>query len=270
MSKTSFLIAGFAACVCLCPPSTRRRREHRSVQQRPRRQAAVNRSNARFDSQRQRSWSADGHGNASASRSASIAGAHGGSAGRQGSAWRNADGSRPPGSAYVNGRNGGSASTSGAIARSAGRPAQRLAQHQRGRPERQALHRQHFGFRRHADACSTPAPMPPAPPSPVAAADPFRTTVRPVAGRHPSMQPNFFRPWRPNMIRHPLIPFVAALGAAVALPACAQQRTLTPEQKSMLQERPKAADNGDGLIDKAEAEAGLPRSTSAGCSGQQR
>lgn len=62
------------------------------------------------------------------------------------------------------------------------------------------------------------------------------------------------------MIRHPLIPFVAALGAAVALPACAQQRTLTPEQKSMLQERLKAADtNGDGLIDKAEAEAGLPR-----------
>lgn len=122
MSKTSFLIAaGFAACVCLSAADAQAREHSRSVQRSAHGgSVAVNRSNARFDSQRERSWSADGHGNAAASRSASIAGAHGGSAGRQGSAWRNADGSAGrQGSAYVNGRNGGSASTSGAIARSA-------------------------------------------------------------------------------------------------------------------------------------------------------
>lgn len=122
MSKTSFLIAAaLASCVCLSAADAQAREHSRSVQRSAHGgSVAVNRSNARFDSQRQRSWSADGHGNASASRSASIAGAHGGSAGRQGSAWRNADGSAGrQGSAYVNGRNGGSASTSGAIARSA-------------------------------------------------------------------------------------------------------------------------------------------------------
>jgi Ca2+-binding EF-hand superfamily protein len=47
---------------------------------------------------------------------------------------------------------------------------------------------------------------------------------------------------------------------ALVAPAHAQQRTLTDEQKATLQERLKAADaNGDGLIDKAEAEAKLPR-----------
>ena len=79
---------------------------------------AVDRSNARFDSQRQRNWQADGYGNASGARSGSIAGAHGGNAGYQGSAYRNDDGSAGgQRSAYVNGRNGGSASTSGAITR---------------------------------------------------------------------------------------------------------------------------------------------------------
>lgn len=44
-----------------------------------------------------------------------------------------------------------------------------------------------------------------------------------------------------------------------AAPACAQ-RTLSDEQKQALQDRLKAADtNGDGLIDRTEAEAGLPR-----------
>ena len=44
-----------------------------------------------------------------------------------------------------------------------------------------------------------------------------------------------------------------------AAPACAQ-RTLSEEQRQALQDRLKAADaNGDGLIDRAEAEAGLPR-----------
>lgn len=44
-----------------------------------------------------------------------------------------------------------------------------------------------------------------------------------------------------------------------AAPACAQ-RTLSDDQKQALQDRLKAADtNGDGLIDRTEAEAGLPR-----------
>lgn len=62
------------------------------------------------------------------------------------------------------------------------------------------------------------------------------------------------------MSRYVPLPLVAVLFAAAAAPACAQQRTLTDEQRSMLQERLKAADaDGDGRIDKAEAEAKLPR-----------
>jgi Ca2+-binding EF-hand superfamily protein len=64
------------------------------------------------------------------------------------------------------------------------------------------------------------------------------------------------------MSRSILLPLATTLSifALVAAPACAQQRTLTEEQKAKLQERLKAADaNGDGLIDKAEAEARLPR-----------
>ena len=46
----------------------------------------------------------------------------------------------------------------------------------------------------------------------------------------------------------------------IAASACAQQRTLTDEQKATLQERLKAADtDNDGLIDRAEAQAKLPR-----------
>lgn len=64
------------------------------------------------------------------------------------------------------------------------------------------------------------------------------------------------------MSRSILLPLATTLSifVLVAAPAGAQQRTLTEEQKAKLQERLKAADaNGDGLIDKAEAEARLPR-----------
>ena len=64
------------------------------------------------------------------------------------------------------------------------------------------------------------------------------------------------------MSRSILLPLATTLSifVLVAAPAGAQQRTLTEEQKAKLQERLKAADtNGDGLIDKAEAEAKLPR-----------
>jgi len=63
------------------------------------------------------------------------------------------------------------------------------------------------------------------------------------------------------MSRTLLLPFATALSVfSLVAPAHAQPRTLTDEQKATLQERLKAADaNGDGLIDKAEAEAKLPR-----------
>ena len=64
------------------------------------------------------------------------------------------------------------------------------------------------------------------------------------------------------MSRSILLPLATTLSifVLVAAPAGAQQRTLTEEQKATLQDRLKAADaNGDGLIDKAEAEAKLPR-----------
>lgn len=63
------------------------------------------------------------------------------------------------------------------------------------------------------------------------------------------------------MSRTILLPFATALSVfSLVAPAHAQQRTLTDEQKATLQERLKAADaNGDGLIDKAEADAKLPR-----------
>lgn len=94
MSKTSFLIAAaLASCASLSTVDAQAREHSRSVQRSAHGgSVAVNRSNARFDSQRQRSWSADGQGNASASRSASIAGAHGGSASTSGAITRSADG----------------------------------------------------------------------------------------------------------------------------------------------------------------------------------
>lgn len=63
------------------------------------------------------------------------------------------------------------------------------------------------------------------------------------------------------MSRSILLPFATALSVfALAAPANAQQRTLTEEQKATLLERLKDANtNGDGLIDRAEAEAKLPR-----------
>jgi Ca2+-binding EF-hand superfamily protein len=63
------------------------------------------------------------------------------------------------------------------------------------------------------------------------------------------------------MSRSILLPFATALSVfALAAPANAQQGTLTEEQKATLLERLKDADtNGDGLIDRAEAKANLPR-----------
>lgn len=62
----------------------------------------------------------DGQGNVSGRSGAYAVGANGGTAQRQGSFYRNADGSAGrQGSASVNGPNGGTASTSGSIARDA-------------------------------------------------------------------------------------------------------------------------------------------------------
>ena len=123
MSKTPFLIA---TTVALC--ATTLFADHADARERSRAvqrtaqggSVAVDRSNARFESQRQRDWQADGQGNASGSRSGNMAGANGGTAGYQGNAYRNADGSAGrQGSAYVNGPHGGTASTSGGISRDA-------------------------------------------------------------------------------------------------------------------------------------------------------
>ena len=52
----------------------------------------------------------------------------------------------------------------------------------------------------------------------------------------------------------------AMLSVFVFVSASAQQRALSDEQKATLQERLKAADtDNDGLIDRAEAQAKLPR-----------
>jgi hypothetical protein len=69
---------------------------------------------------RGRQWQADGQGNASGSRGATVNGANGGSATSQSGFYRNADGSAGrQGSASVNGPNGGTASTSGGVTRDA-------------------------------------------------------------------------------------------------------------------------------------------------------
>ena len=123
MSKTPLLIAtAFVLCAtALFAGHADARERSRAVQRTAQGgSVAVERSNARFESQRQRAWQADGQGNASASRNGRIAGVHGGSAGAERSAYRNADGSAGrQGSAYANGPNGGSASTSGGISRDA-------------------------------------------------------------------------------------------------------------------------------------------------------
>jgi len=123
MSKTTLLIATtFALCATsLFADHADARERSRAVQRSVHGgSVAVERSNARFDSQRQRSWQADGRGNASGAHSGNIVGAHGASAGYDRSAYRNADGSagRQRG-AYVNGANGGTASTSSSITRDA-------------------------------------------------------------------------------------------------------------------------------------------------------
>jgi hypothetical protein len=123
MSKTPFLIATvFALCATTTFADHAEARERSRAVQRTAQggSVAVDRNNARFDSQRQRAWQADGQGNATGSRSGSIAGTNGGNAGYERSAYRNADGSAGrQGSAYANGPNGGTASTSGGIGRDA-------------------------------------------------------------------------------------------------------------------------------------------------------
>ena len=123
MSKNPLLIAtAFALCATtLIADQAEARERSRAVQRTAQGgSVAVERSNARFDSQRQRTWQADGQSNASAARSGSLSGANGGSAGYDRSAYRNADGSAGrQGSAYANGPNGGTASTRGGISRDA-------------------------------------------------------------------------------------------------------------------------------------------------------
>ena len=123
MSKTPLLIAAaFALCATTLIADPAQARERSRAVQRTAQggSVAVERSNARFDSQRQRGWQADGQGNASAARSGSLSSANGGNAGYDRSAYRNADGSAGrQGSAQAQGANGGSATTSGSLARDA-------------------------------------------------------------------------------------------------------------------------------------------------------
>ncbi|WP_238394720.1 hypothetical protein [Pseudoxanthomonas wuyuanensis] len=120
MNKTPLLLAVLLGSTLLASHADARERS-RTVQRTAHGgSVAVDRSNPRFDSQRQRNWQADGQGNASGARSGSAAGAYGGHAGYQQSAYRNADGSAGrQGSAHANGRYGGSGSTRGALARDA-------------------------------------------------------------------------------------------------------------------------------------------------------
>lgn len=77
MSKTPFLIATvFALCATTTFADHAEARERSRAVQRTAQggSVAVDRNNARFDSQRQRAWQADGQGNATGSRSGSIAG----------------------------------------------------------------------------------------------------------------------------------------------------------------------------------------------------
>jgi hypothetical protein len=123
MSKTPFLIfTAFALCASTLLAGSAESRERSRVVKRAATggSVAVERSNARFDSQRQRAWQADGYGNASGSRSRDIAGSRGGSAGYDRSAYRTADGDAGrQRSSYVNGPHGGSAVASGAFTRDA-------------------------------------------------------------------------------------------------------------------------------------------------------
>jgi hypothetical protein len=123
MNKTTLLIATtFALCTTsLFADHAEARERSRAVQRTPQGgSVAVERSNARFDSQRQRNWQADGQGNASGARSGNITGAHGASAGYDRSGYRHADGSAGrQRSAYINGANGGTASTSSGVTRDA-------------------------------------------------------------------------------------------------------------------------------------------------------
>ncbi len=122
MKKMSGLIVLLVAVAGTAIATDSQARQHsRSVQRTAQGgQVAVGRSNASFQSQRNRQWQNDGQGNVSGSRSGSLVGANGGNAGYQGSAYRNADGSAGrQGSATINGRYGGTATTAGNITRDA-------------------------------------------------------------------------------------------------------------------------------------------------------
>jgi hypothetical protein len=121
MNKTPLLLATVLLGSTLFAADIDARERSRTVQRTAHGgTVAVNRSNARVDSQRQRSWHADGQGNAHGARSGSVDGRHGGDAGYQQSVYRHDDGSAGrQTSAYANGRHGGSASTSGAVTRDA-------------------------------------------------------------------------------------------------------------------------------------------------------
>ncbi|WP_454832812.1 hypothetical protein [Pseudoxanthomonas wuyuanensis] len=121
MNKTSLLLAGVLLGSTLLASHSDARERSRAVQRNAHGgSVAVDRSNSRFDSQRQRNWQADGQGNASGARSGSATGAYGGHADYQQSAYRNADGSAGrQGSAHVDGRNGGTATVSGGVTRDA-------------------------------------------------------------------------------------------------------------------------------------------------------
>jgi hypothetical protein len=123
MNKTTLLIATtFALCASsLFADHAEARERSRAVQRTAQGgSVAVERSNARFDSQRQRHWQADGQGNAAGARSGTVASVRGASAGYDRSAYRHADGSAGrQRSAYVSGANGGTASTRSGISRDA-------------------------------------------------------------------------------------------------------------------------------------------------------
>lgn len=126
MNKSSFLLAlalTATACIATIPDA--------SAQGRARGRAVVANgqggttavagaagSSAKGKYARGRKVATDAEGNVQGLSGAAVQGANGGEAVRQGSFYRNADGSAGrQGSAYANGPNGGSASTSGSVAR---------------------------------------------------------------------------------------------------------------------------------------------------------
>lgn len=123
MNRTLLMMLA-GASLCLALASAERAEAHergRHVDRGPHgARVAVHRSNAAFDSGRQRSWHADHRGNAHGSRSGYYHGAGGTDVDYRRSAYRHADGSAGrQGSTRVHGRRGGYLDTSGSLARDA-------------------------------------------------------------------------------------------------------------------------------------------------------